>query len=833
MSRYNPHHYAEPVFKAAEHWRAVALEKDGSVLSEESLWSLRNLQEIKTAFVDNPHAGQVSYLEKLEGQFSKASKAAIKLAAEMHWFLMLGPARHTIFPSHKRHLVETIWSWSGDPILNHDEWLSDEVFEGVGSAGTAFNTNRWREFRFFILTMIAFKQLSEQQRVELLSDGWRMAEWLGEQPEGNARQLRHIILHLLWPDLFESIFSRSDMCAIIRSFKNKSPAEMRRMSAFEMSQEIQQIRREREKAHGTDQLSFYTPPISDEWHRIGEVDPSNEPASTPFQERTKDVTREHILKALALIDKGGWPTDAASSTYDLIEGPNRYPPKYVVSLATKIATGQEFERSFFSGGVDSEAFKLLAKLGFHVERKDFLSDLLTKFLAQADEASSLVVSDYLKEYRGLTLKVSFGMGAVAHIPWVSFTGYGQTTSDGIYPVLLYYKALGVLIVAYGISETNTPKVQWDGLAGKDTISSYLNEHYHESPKRYGASFVHTALDLAEGIDEQKISAAIDDVIGKYHRQFASVTVAPDEKPTGGEDIGRVGLYTVEEALTGLFIEEAKFAEILALLKLKKNLILQGPPGVGKTFVCKRLAYTLLGKKAKDQVTMVQFHQSYAYEDFIQGYRPSSGGGFNLKNGVFYEFCERAVNEPGKDFVFIIDEINRGNLSKVFGELMLLIEADKRGPDWAIPLTYAEDSSKTFYIPQNLYLIGLMNTADRSLAMVDYALRRRFAFADLVPGFETDEFRDFMRDAGAEPGFVEVLISRMEALNAKITADKTNLGRGYCIGHSFFCAIPNGETPDWKWYRRVIKTEIEPLVREYYFDDEKQANMLVEALLREA
>lgn len=164
--------------------------------------------------------------------------------------------------------------------------------------------------------------------------------------------------------------------------------------------------------------------------------------------------------------------------------------------------------------------------------------------------------------------------------------------------------------------------------------------------------------------------------------------------------------------------------------------------------------------------------------------------------------------------------------------MLLIEADKRGPDWAIPLTYSEDTESKFYIPENLYLIGLMNTADRSLAMVDYALRRRFAFADLVPGFDTDEFRQFMIDKGAAAEFVSELILRLEEVNAKISADTTNLGRGYCIGHSFFCVVPEGSQPDWPWFRQIISAEIAPLLREYYFDDDKQAVALIDALLRQ-
>ena len=494
-------------------------------------------------------------------------------------------------------------------------------------------------------------------------------------------------------------------------------------------------------------------------------------------------------------------------------------------MAVKLATGEDFPRSFFSGGIESQAFKLLQQLGFDIERKDFVSELVKDFLKQADEGVSLVVSDYPKEYRGLRVKVSFGQGVQAHIPWISFTGYEQTTSNGIYPVLLYYKSLGVLIVTRGISETNAPISQWQGADQFQTIEAFLKERYGEEPQRYGRSYVQEAFDLNEQVDISGIQNALDDVIGDYHRQFAKVSEPPGPKPTDNP-------YGPAEALADLFIAEEKFRELLSLLRLKKNLILQGPPGVGKSFACKRLAYAHIGEKDPNKLGMVQFHQSYSYEDFVQGYRPS-GTGFRLKNGIFYEFCNRARNDPAGTYVFVIDELNRGNLSKVFGELMLLIEPDKRGPDWAIPLTYSEDSDDSFYIPENLYLIGLMNTADRSLAMVDYALRRRFAFADLEPGFELDEFQDFLAEKGADAEFIEELVTRLGALNSKIAEDTTNLGPGFCIGHSFFCAVPEGAKPDWEWYSTIIRTEIAPLLREYYFDDTKQSKNLIDSLLRES
>jgi 5-methylcytosine-specific restriction endonuclease McrBC GTP-binding regulatory subunit McrB len=222
--------------------------------------------------------------------------------------------------------------------------------------------------------------------------------------------------------------------------------------------------------------------------------------------------------------------------------------------------------------------------------------------------------------------------------------------------------------------------------------------------------------------------------------------------------------------------------------------------------------------------MIQFHQAYSYEDFMGGYRPAvinGGAGFEFRPGVFARFCESAKLAPNEKFVFIIDEINRGNLSKIFGETMLLIEPDKRGPGWGIELTYSSKTDPAFFIPQNVFLLGLMNTADRSLAMVDYALRRRFAFMTLPPAFSTPKFRTHLESRGVSIEVRKKLINGMEALNAEIEKDK-DLGKGFLVGHSFFSSPPSALNDGGEeWLRRVVETELRPLLREYWFDKSEE------------
>ena len=286
-------------------------------------------------------------------------------------------------------------------------------------------------------------------------------------------------------------------------------------------------------------------------------------------------------------------------------------------------------------------------------------------------------------------------------------------------------------------------------------------------------------------------------------------------------------FTKADALAGLFMSSDELDAILARLKRKKALILQGPPGVGKTFIAKRLAFAMMGQKDENRVAMVQFHPSYGYEDFVQGYRPT-GAGLERRDGIFHQFVQRAQTDTSRDWFFIIDEINRGNLAKIFGELLMLLEADKRGASHAVPLTYSHTPEETFYLPANVHVIGTMNTADRSLAMVDYALRRRFAFETLAPAIDSDEFKAWLLDNGASQAMVDKIRGRIGSLNAKIDKER-DLGERFRIGHSFFCPGPE-DKPDDSWYAGIISAEIKPLLDEY-FDSSERVKSLVDDLLK--
>ena len=283
----------------------------------------------------------------------------------------------------------------------------------------------------------------------------------------------------------------------------------------------------------------------------------------------------------------------------------------------------------------------------------------------------------------------------------------------------------------------------------------------------------------------------------------------DENPLNTEV--KIPPYTKEDFLSEVYMTEEKYDRLAGVLLNKMNIILQGAPGVGKTFAAKRLAYSLMGEKDDSRIEFVQFHQNYSYEDFMMGYKPS-GDSFELKYGVFYRFCKKAENQPDKKYFFIIDEINRGNLSKIFGELLMLIEKDYRGTK--ATLAY---NGMPFTVPENLYIIGMMNTADRSLAMIDYALRRRFSFFEIEPGFESKGFSDYQRTL--ENDTFDELIKKVIELNEEISRDKS-LGKGFCIGHSYFCGRTKKTCTD-EWLQSVVDYDILPMLQEYWFDDDSK------------
>jgi hypothetical protein len=665
---------AEKIYQASERWRDRCLLSDGSVFTGERLWTASNLDQLERYYVLRPEVGTGSgFFEKLRDQLEPATTGAKQLAAELYWLAMLFPSNTG--SAKKVQNIQLLWSWSGSTIPADNAELA-AMGQGIGSGGPAYNFVFWREFAFGIVLFQEWRKLDPEEQRHLMSEAWDFAAWVDAAPQSKTRQLRHMLLHLVFPDSFERISSSSDKQLIETAFAQDLSAipldeDEREDSRVGRDKRLLKLHQRLELQAGT-RVDFYVGDLRKRWSRSKpqQHSPIVSEAEAEDLPRTSlpATTKEKILAALATFDNDlrtseawiSWETKG-NPRYALQQDDKLYPVKQIISMVTGIP------RKDFSGG--SQANRYLESYGFRVRR-------------------------------------------------LSHVGAGP---------------------------------------------------------------------------EAKAPIAI-------------------QKPAS-----LPGSYSIEDALDGLFMGRTRFVEMLGTLRRKRNIVLQGSPGVGKTFVARRLAYALMGVRDTSRVEMIQFHQSYSYEDFVQGWRPN-GSGFELRNGVFYEFCRNAEEDSERPYVFVIDEINRGNLSKILGELMLLIEADKRGPEYAIPLTYSPESDDRFFVPANVFIVGLMNTADRSLALVDYALRRRFGFITLEPEFASQRYREYLVNLGAPTALVDLIVAKLTALNTAIADDKKNLGPGFEIGHSFFTPSSSDVPIDLTWYRKVVADEVGPLLREYWFDN---------------
>lgn len=450
----------------------------------------------------------------------------------------------------------------------------------------------------------------------------------------------------------------------------------------------------------------------------------------------------------------------------------------------------------------------------------------------------------VKQRPTLSPSWSLGKGVWATIPWIALmdSRVTNTTRDGYYVAFLVSRDLSRihLTLMQGTASTVDENGRESGAAilraKSEAFRLQVPELAQHGFRLDGdialgaegwrgrsyevATIAHVPLVATELPTDEELEALLEPLLAAYdHLVEGSPTAV--EFPAVTESQAPPAAYTIEQAMDGLFMDQAEFERLLNVWRPKLNMVLQGAPGVGKTFIAQRLAYALMGQKDPSRVEMIQFHQSYGYEDFIQGYRPTEAGGFRLQDGVFFRFCQRAAEDPTRPYVFIIDEINRGNLSKIFGELMLLIEHDKRSPTYAARLAYSSEADPPFYLPKKLHILGMMNTADRSLSLVDYALRRRFSFVTLEPAFSSPRFVAHLQERGMQLDIIRAITEGMGSLNAAIAEDKVNLGPGFRIGHSFF--VPgDGQPMDRAWFEQVVETEIRPLLMEYWFDESAKA-----------
>nr|WP_315596599.1 DUF3578 domain-containing protein [uncultured Cupriavidus sp.] len=743
MSRYCGDDDSKPILEAAAHWRDTALLGRGSVLTSEQLWTSSALELLDEHFVQKPDLSDSKFLEKLEQQLAPVEGSVKQLVAEMMWLLYLCPSSLTA--AHKRKTVQAIWSWSGEPSPTGSRWLDDDILAGVGSAGPGFNQNQWRELVFLINFLRRFYELSADDRSALMEDGWKFDEWLRQVPDWEARQFRHMLLFLLFPDDFERIFGQNDRKTIVRHFSKRERREVNRMDAFQLDRELLAIRRRLEVERGTTQLDYYVPPLKGEWR------------SETFAAATEGVSKEHVRQALNQIDREGVPDDAESTGYDLFYEGKRYPPKLVLSLAVKYATGEPLDRAAFSGGEASSAFRLLRRLGFEIGAKDELAgsipELLSRFLNQAKEGKELGTQGYLNDYRGLKVRVSFGKGNFARIPWIAFLSDGQSVSEGIYPVLLLYQEQQQLLLCYGVSEEGAAQLGWGELDGAQTVKDWFKGQYGQIPGRYGTSFVRAAYDLSQPLPMAELKQDLDDVIDIYNRVLAAISedVLPEavaeqsDAPLPIRANLREGVEAFGNALSASGVHfgaqhNGLVASFIASLVTKPLVILTGLSGSGKTQIAIRFGEWL----GKDRLFVSAVRPDWTGAEALFGYEDA------LKREVDgrpawavpgpLEFILKALADPQHPYVLLLDEMNLAHVERYFADVLSGMESGQpcipnlhKGADGCWRLRSGADPRVVF--PRNLWIVGTVNIDETTYMFSPKVLDRANTF----------EFRVHSRD----------------------------------------------------------------------------------------
>lgn len=766
MSRYCGERDSAPLLEAAQHWLAQALLGEGSVFTAKRLWTLPLLQSLDQYFVQRPDLGDARFLRKLEQQLEPTAPAAKQLVAEMMWLMYLCPSSLT--PTHKRQTVHEVWSWSGEPFPSDSQWMADSRLTGIGSAGPGFNQNQWRELVFLINLVRRFRLLPAAEQQTVVNDGWAFDEWLKQIPEWETRQLRHMLLFLLFPDDFERIFGQNDRKAVVRHFTQLPRREVNRMNAFQLDRELQAIRKRLESERGTTELDYYLAPLKDEW-KVETIAAAGE-----------GLTSDHVRLALQEIDRDGTPSDAVSTGYDLIHSGNRYPPKLVLSLAVKHATGEPLDRAAFSGGEESSAFRILRRLGFEIVPKPAgggeIAELLQRFCAQAEEGTRLVVQDYANEYRGLKVKVSFGQGNFARIPWIAFLGEGQGVSQGVYPVLLLFREERQLLLCYGISETNPPAITWGDLGETMSVRQWFKQRYDRNPDRYGDSLVCAAYDAAQPLPAEDLQTLLDQMIDRYQRVLnASRDDIQNDAPPAIPEVLPVRVDLRETALAfahALRAAGVTFGErhetvaltFVASLATKPLVILTGLSGSGKTQIAVRLGEWLGPGRLHVAAVRPDWTGAEALFGYEDGLKAAVDGRAAWSVPAPLQFMLSAAADPMHPYLLLLDEMNLAHVERYFADVLSGMES---GQPCLPNLRCGDDGSwrqrsnspARIPFPRNLWIVGTVNVDETTYMFSPKVLDRANTFEFRVETADlSGDARRPQRCATGDPELVRGLLA---------------------------------------------------------------------------
>jgi hypothetical protein len=808
MSRYCAEHDSEKTLEAAAHWRRQALETDGSVFTALSLWHLSNLESLDQYFINNYDDGEGNFISKFEKQLAQTEPGVKQLAAEILWLMFLCPSNIT--PDKKREVIQTIWEWSGEALPKNLPWLTDEYIAGVGSAGTGFNTNRWRELVYIIRVLIAFKKLTKAERQRLLADGATLAEWLEQIPENEARQFRHMLLFLLFPDDFERIFGGTDRVRVVTAFTGKSNSQVKANSAREIDRELLAIRHKQEEIYGQQEIDFYEPPLRELWGESRNVSwlLSWNPTHWTWENFSQDRAATHQGKTVPI----RWSCNSrkpvvGDKAYLLRTG---VPPKGI------IAAGNIVTAPYEAPDWDDEK-AAQGKTRWYVDVAfSRIQDPLTKdpYVSENDLAKITVDQQvWTPQSSGIEIKThSAGVlkklwdNVVKATPQPKGVIKSLEIAD---PVNLIYfgppgtgktYALSKLFEKYTSEKQNVDQQAWlvqQLLDARwfDVIFAALVDLGERAKVAQIAEHEFITLKALAMGRTRHVRQTVWAILQEHARENSNTVHYKKRNSPLVFDKEEDSIW----ALVDDWREEGE--DQVAMAKFWR----QGPQM----------------EAVQQRYEMVTFHQAYSYEDFVEGIRPGQDDEsgelvYRVVPAVFRRLCQKAKTDPKHRYAIFIDEINRGNIAKIFGELITLIEDDKRTiykPDGSLEsgleltLPYSGDR---FGVPKNLDVYGAMNTADRSIALLDTALRRRFKFEELMPqaGLINGSRGDGYIEDG-EGGIIN-LRALLEAVNRRI---RFLLNRDMTLGHSYLMKVQN-----FSALKDVMLHKIIPLLQEYFYED---------------
>ena len=699
MSRYHFQRNLEPILDASQLWKEVNLLSDGAVFARKPVWTLPYLQDLKQHFIDQPDEGDGNFFDKLKRQLDPAKSEVKQLAAEMLWFMHLCP--DNITKSRKLRNIRLVWEWSGETFPEDSDWVAGDVLVGAGDTGQG-NTHRWYDLKFFIHMMIAFKSIPESARREHLSDGWKFGKWLEQIPECDQRQLRNMIMFLLFPDDFEHIFARTKRRDIVRKFTGKTNAEVRRLSALEIDRELLNIRREKEKEHDTRDLDFYASPLRELWQGSK---PKNGPEPDQGGPQPEVDTMQYPLNQILYGPPG------TGKTYNTIN--------YAVAI------------------IEDKPLDELEGEGRKEVKQRF---------------------DKLKEE-----------GQIAMVTFHQNFTY-EDFIEGIRPFLMDDNE----------NTDDNENIEYELSKGVfRKIADRADENRRQSEQTGDESWNMDELlqAFAVSIQEKRDSGKKINLFSSDDRSGATIEKISWSREGNFRSVQLGGSVTSGHTLNADKIKE----EYEAFYKGKTT----SPEDIkGRTGRRHGLAtyYFPLLKKIK------QFHD--------KEWQP-----------------EEPVTVEKQNYVLIIDEINRGNIAKIFGELITLIESSKRlgqKDEAKVTLPY---SKKEFGVPDNLYIIGTMNTADRSIALLDTALRRRFDFVEMMPDLKHDRISTDIEGVNCQ--------ELLDAMNKRI---RFLLDREHQIGHTYFLDVKKIKGKNS--LEEAFKNKIIPLLQEYFYDNWEKIDLVL-------